>query len=281
MRRFLPIILVIVALGVLARMIMLNTSSGGGEEEPRLLVHFLDAGPSGCTLIRTPDGRTVLIDAGNSERSDHLISYLSNLEVSRIDMLVITSSHEARVGGLPALLEEVGVSRVLDAARGSGGSSYQQAIRVMEQRRIDRDALDDRRDLDISNCVEFEVLWPAVGASVSGDESLVLRLEYRDISFLLVGDMAAHSEARLLAEYHDLRSTVLRVPNPGDPLSASNEFLQIVRPEYAVIFTGDRPPVETMMERLNASGSKVFRTDRNGDIVISTDGRRVWTECAQ
>jgi len=281
MRRFLPIILVIVALGVLARMIMLAVGSGGDEKRPRLVVHFVDVGPGGCTVIRTPDGRTILIDAGSSERSDHLLSYLSDLEISRIDLLVITSSDEVRAGGLPMLLEEVGVSRVLDAARRPGGSAYQQAIRVMDERRIDRDALDEGRDLGISNCVQFKVLWPAVGARVSGDESVVLRLAYGEISFLLAGDMAARSEARLLAEYHDLRSTVLRVPNSGDPLSASNEFLQIVRPEYAVVFTEAGAFAETVMDRLIASGSKVFRTDENGDIVFSTDGLRVWTECAQ
>jgi competence protein ComEC len=267
-------------LGLVVRLITLGPRQASGE--PRLSVHFIDVGPGDCTLISTPDNRIVLIDAGNADRSDHLISYLARQGVPRIDLLVIAHSDEDHIGGLPAVLDRFGISEVLDAAGPSGSATYEQVISSIRQRRIEYKTTAEERKLNVSNCVDFEVIWPLEGGT--GDP-IVMRFGYRDIGFLLTGNLSPESEARLLAEYHDLRSTVLKVANHGDSGATSNEFLQIVKPEYAVISADaeseSAQPGEETLDRLSAAGSKVFRTDKNGDIVISTDGRRVWTECSE
>lgn len=280
MRRLLPIILLIVLLGLAAWYIALSRRQA--IEEPRLSVHFVDVGPGDCTLIRTPDNRVVLVDAGNADRSDHLIWYLSRQGVPRIDLLVIAHSDEDHVGGLPAVLDRFGVSEVLDAGGTSGSATYEQVIASIRQRRIDYKTVTEERRPSVSNGVEFEVIWPLKGGT--GDP-IVLRFSYKDIGFLLTGNLSPESEAQLLAEYHDLRSTVLKVASHGSNGTTSNEFLQIVKPEYAVISADPesesaQPDKETL-GRLSAAGAQVFRTDENGDVVISTDGRRVWTEYTQ
>ena len=288
MRRFLPIILVMVLLGLLVRLITLSPVSRRTSGEPRLYVHFIDVGQGDCTLICTPDNRKVLVDAGSADGSRHLIRYLARHGVQRIDLLVIAHSDEDHIGGLPGVLDRFGVSRIMDAVPEADGATYAQVISRIRDRRIDYRIAADFRQPNVSNCVDLEVLWPLRGpgsspGSSSTGEPVVMRFGYGDIGFLLTGNIASSSEGRLLAEYHDLRATVLKVANHGDSTTTSNEFLQIVKPEYAVVSAGDesesgRPDEETL-RRLSATGSKVFRTDKDGDIVISTDGCRVWTEC--
>ena len=280
MRRFLPIILLLVLLGLAACYIVLGPRRA--SDEPRLSVHFIDVGSGDCTLVRTPDERNVLIDAGSADRSDHLISHLSMQGVRRIDLLVIAHSDEDHIGGLPAVLDRFGISEVLDAAGSSSSATYEQSIAKIRQRRIEYKTVAEDRRPNVSNCVDFEVLWPL--QSGTGDP-IVIRFGYKDIGFLVVGNLLVDAEGRLLAEYHDLRSTVLRVANHGDAGTTSNEFLQIVKPEYAVISADaeseSAQPDQATLDRLSACGAKVFRTDTNGDVVISTDGRRVWTEVAE
>jgi len=280
MRRFLPIILLLALLSLAAWYIALGRRQA--SDEPRLSVHFIDMGPGDCTLVRTPDERNVLIDAGSADRSDHLISYLSMQGVRRIDLLVIAHSDEDHVGGLPAVLDRFGISEVLDAAGSSSSATYEQSIARIRQRRIEYKTVTEDRRPDVSNSVDFEVVWPL--QSGTGDP-IVIRFGYGDIGFLITGNLSSEAEGRLLAEYHDLRSTVLRVANHGDSGTTSNEFLQIVKPEYAVISADaeseSAQPDQATLDRLSACGAKVFRTDKNGDVVISTDGRRVWTEVAE
>lgn len=280
MRRILPIILLLALLGLAAYYIAPGPRHA--SDEPRLYVHFIDVGPGDCTLIHTPDERNVLIDAGSADRSDHLISYLERQGVDRIDLLVIAHSDEDHIGGLLAVLDRFGISEVLDAAGASSSATYEQVISSIRQRRIEyRTVAEDRRP-NVSNCVDFEVLWPLEGGM--GDP-IVMRFDYKDIGFLVTGNLSSEAEGRLLAEYHDLRSTVLRVASHGDSGTTSNEFLQIVKPEYAVISADaesqSAQPDQATLDRLSACGSKVFRTDTNGDVVISSDGRRVWMECVE
>ncbi len=285
MRRFLPIILVVVLLGLLVRLITLSPVSRHASDEPKLYVHFIDAGQGDCTLIHTPDDRNILVDSGSVDASDHVVSYLARHGVRRIDLLVIAHGDESSIGGLPRVLDRFGVSSVLDAAGPSAGQTHEQAVAAISERRIDYKRIDAARRLSVSNCVDIAVVWPLEREQNRLGEPMVVRFGYKDIGFLLAGDIEPTSEGYLLAEYHDLRSTVLRVANHGDSGTTSNEFLQIVKPEYAVISAGSqsdevRPDQETI-DRLTAAGSKVLRTDRDGDIVISTDGSRVWTRCAE
>jgi len=276
---------VVVLLGLLVRLITLSPVSRHASVEPRLCVHFIDVGPGGSTLIRTPDNRTILVDAGSADRADHLVSYLASQGVRRIDLLVIAHGDESHIGGMPKVLDRFGVSGVVDAAGISDSPAYEQVLSEIKDRRIDYRTVDEARRPNLSTSVDIEIVWPMSGRKTDIGEPIVMRVGYKDISFLLTGDLTPASEGFLLAEYHDLRSTVLKVPNHGNPGTTSNEFLQIVKPEYAVISADceseSAQPGEETLDRLSAAGAKVFRTDRNGDIVISTDGLRVWTECSE
>ena len=108
------------------------------------------------------------------------------------------------------------------------------------------------------------------------DRSLVLRLDWRGISLLLTGDLGAAGEAVLLARSLPLRATILKVGHHGSRYSSSEPFLDAIRPALAVVSVGPRNPFRhpapETLRRLQATGARVYRTDRDGAVVIETDG---------
>jgi len=111
------------------------------------------------------------------------------------------------------------------------------------------------------------------------NSSLVLRLQFRNISFLLPGDIGQEAEYRIMREGYSLKSDLLKVPHHGSATSSSPDFLERIKPAYAVLTVGERNighlPNPEVMRRYRLIGSKIFRTDRDGAITVITDGEQV------
>jgi competence protein ComEC len=137
--------------------------------------------------------------------------------------------------------------------------------------------------LDLGHGVSIEVLQPfetPLTGTVDdlNNNSVVLRLSYGRVSFLLTGDIAADAEAALLQSRGDLHATVLKLPHHGSDGSSTPAFLSAVRPAVAVVSAGDdnsfgHPSPTT---RLRLAGTPLLRTDLNGSVRFETDGRRLW-----
>lgn len=249
-----------------------------------LSIHFLDVGQGDCALIQTPDGRNVLVDAGDEAHGDEVVRYLTASGVNQIDLLVITHPHGDHIGGLPAVLENFGVSRVLDTGCPHGSQTYKAILATIQARKIDYRLARDLRKPSVCRNVTFEVLWPPPEYQPAGEEelndgSIVLRVEYGGIGVLLAGDIQNDAEGKLLASGQVPESAVLKVAHHGSESGTSNELLQVVKPAYAVISVGaDNSyghPSRSVLDRLAATGAQVYRTDEQGAITIITDGKTV------
>ena len=284
MKKLLPIIILAVLLGVVVSITFTPEFRTPALQEGQLRVHFLDVGQGDCILIQTADGRNVLIDAGDVDTADAVADYLLKNGVHRIDLLVITHPHSDHIGGLPRILERFGVSAVLDPGLPHGSQVYREVLSTIESRRIVYKRAAQGERMGVGSDLTMEVLWPPSDYAVYGDDmlndgSVVARVQFGDVSFLFAGDIQREAEGRLLASGQNLESTVLKVAHHGSDSSTSNEFLQVVKPAYAVISVGaDNEyghPARSTLRRLSAIGAKVFRTDEQGTVVFTTDGRTV------
>lgn len=282
MKRVLPIIILAVLLGVIVAITFSPELKTPALQVGQLRVHFLDVGQGDCILIQTADGRNVLIDAGDVDAADAVTDYLLTNGVHRIDLLVITHPHSDHIGGLPQVLEKFGVSEVLDAGLPHGSLAYKEVLSTIESRRIAYEKAVQGARVGVGR-LTMEVLWPPTGYEVGEDMlnngSVVTRVQFGDVSFLFTGDIEKEAEGLLLASGQDLESTVLKVAHHSSDSSTSNEFLQVVKPVYAVISVGANNeyghPAQSTVRRLSAIGAKVFRTDEHGTIVFTTDGRTI------
>ena len=258
-------------------------------------IHFIDVGQGDCILIRTVD-QTVLIDAGTDLSEDTLHSYLAAGGVSEIDLLVCTHPHEDHIGGADRILEAFDVKRILMPEVSVQTVTFEKLTEAINAEGAilehpvpgDSFALGD---------LQFTVLAPtdsqfffddslsdSIDDGDANDSGIVLRLDYGTTSFLFTGDAEESTEASMLESYPiwKLDCDVLKLGHHGSNTSTSEEFLQAVSPQWAVISCGAGNdyghPHREILNRLLDSGldeAAIKRTDRDGNILFITDGTTI------
>lgn len=246
-----------------------------------LSVTFLDVGQGDCIFIRSPDGRTALIDGGEDEAGPRVLAYLRKQGVNRLDLLILTHPHSDHAGGLTAVAREMAIGRVLDPGWTHTSEVYRRFLLVLQERKVPWHRARRGLAFTLGRDVTGTVLSPWPGEAEPEEMnrgSLVIRLKYGQQVLLLPGDLDQEGEGKLLATGDDLRATVLKVAHHGSGTSTGAAWLAAVRPRAAVIPVGRNNqfhhPHPDTLARLRAAKVKVYRTDLQGTIRWVTDGKR-------
>ena len=247
-----------------------------------LYVHYIDVGQGDSELVCC-NGEYMLIDAGEPDASDAVLEYLDALGIDRLDYLVCTHGHSDHCGGLDAVVESLEVETVFTSPYAGDSPSYE----------IFTDAVYDA-GLELTVPVlgesyrlgeaSFSFIGPLEDYDNLNDDSLVIRLEYGDTSFLFTGDMTSKAEKDLINDGADLRCDVLKVGHHGSSGSSCYQFLYEAQPGIGVIScekgNSYGHPHEETLSRLNDADVTVYRTDLEGSIVIFSDGMKVERKAA-
>lgn len=258
----------------------------------RLEVTVLDVGQGDSIFVAFPDGRTMLVDAGGLPGANYVRGMRAGLDIGEdvvspflwsrglkhIDAVVLTHAHEDHLGGLPAVLRNFHVGE-LWVGRDVDSAAYRNVLAEANARRIPVIHRERGEHFDWAG-VRVSVLWPATSEPVraaSNDDSVVLRLKDGDNSLLLTGDIERTVERSILVNGDELAANFLKVPHHGGRTSSTPAFLQAVHPTIAAISVGEANPYgdpsPDAVERILAEGTRLFRTDRDGAVTITTDGR--------
>jgi len=279
-----------VVAGVLLMLVLFWPWHGTGG---RMQVHFVDVGQGDSILVRFPGGKTMLVDTGGRPGEPDearvtgdavVVPYLHHLGINRLNALVITHPHEDHAGGVPAVLEKLKV----DAMVITDAPGYDDIIALAGNSRVPVYRAGAGQALRLDERVDVLVLAPGRGGAVDGlsanDGSLVLRLDYRDSSFLLTGDIEEHAQRLLLAGGADLQSDVFKVPHHGSRFYEPR-FYNEVAPDFAVIQVGENNrfghPAADAVEALMSSNARVLRTDRDGAVLFTTEGVNIKVQTAK
>jgi beta-lactamase superfamily II metal-dependent hydrolase len=256
-----------------------NSASIAVADTDELVVHFIDVGQGDSTLIVPPDGSTILVDTGSPVNGPLLINYLRMIAVNRINRMIFTHAHDDHIGGIFSVISSFKVDEFCD----NGFSNFKSSL-YGEYIKLVRGDLSKYRLLQAgevikSGDVEIAVLNPIMPPSGDlNDDSIVLKITFRDVSILLAGDIGVLGEKRLLNSGVDLKSNILKIGHHGDVNSGSDAFLDAVSPETVIISAGvDNKyavPDLALIKRLRKRHVRIYRTDQNGNIFFKTDGRR-------
>lgn len=257
---------------------------GGGD---RLTVSVLDVGQGDAILIGTPAGKHILVDGGASGQllAERLSEELPFWERT-IDLVALTHPQADHMNGLIDALQRYDVREVLTTAVDGQTAAYHVWRNEITHEAIPYHEAQPGEWIALGDGATLRVLGPgteALASSELNNASLVLKLTWRDASFLLTGDIEVSGEEALLRSLSadELRSTVLKVAHHGSKTSSSPAFLRAVQPAVAVVSVGvDNPyghPAAAVIDRLRGT-SLVFRTDERGTVRFSTDGERLWVE---
>ena len=277
-RALFPVAGLAVVLSLAAALLWLGVTS---PVQGRLTMTVLDVGQGEAVLIEGPDGNRVLVDAGPSEEAvAAALGRNMPFHDRRIDLVVISHPQADHFGGLPAVLERYDVGSVLAGPIEADSAAYRSMRDSVREAELPYREAAPGQTIDLGDGAGLLVLSAPARAGDPNEASVVLKLTMGRASFLLTGDIGETREAALVRSRADLRAVVYKVPHHGSRTSTSPEFLEAVGPLVDVISVGANNPFghpsEDVLARLD--GDAVFRTDRNGDVSVSTDGRRLWIE---
>ena len=249
-------------------------------EDSSFVVHFIDVGQADCALVAC-DGQYMLIDGGNAGDSDLVYTYLKEQDVAHLDYLVATHLHEDHIGGLSSAPYAATVGVALAPETTGTTKVYKNLVKSLATRDVELTIPEIGSEFQLGSA-RVRVLGPVKEYSDTNNTSLVLAVDYGQITILFTGDMEREAELDLVESGADLSAAVLKVGHHGSSSSTSYPFLREVMPQYAIISVGEGNsyghPNEESISRLSDAGTTIYRTDHNGTIIAYSDGTSVTFE---
>lgn len=275
-------------------------STGLHGKDAQLRVTFLDVGQGDAILVRTRE-KTVLIDAGSDvehSAEDIIIPFLDAAGIKKIDTAVITHAHRDHFGGFLTLVEAIPIGEFIystestivtpadpEATKGDD-VLYKRLFGLIRGKNIPLRKARMTDTFDWGSQVHVDILHadhphpvPAPGqpALTANDTSLVFKVTTGNVGYLITGDATALVEREMIKEKPGcFPCDVLKVGHHGSRTSSTNEFLDAVKPEYAVFSVGIsnsyNHPAPAVLQRFASRDIKILRTDQDGTVESATDG---------
>ncbi|SDX38141.1 Metal-dependent hydrolase, beta-lactamase superfamily II [Marininema mesophilum] len=273
-KRIVPLFLV--AMLVATVMVPFETQA----ESKKLIVRFIDVGQGDSALIQFPSGKTMLIDGGEKEEGSSLVKKLKKWKIKKIDILVATHPHPDHIGGLISVLSSISVNSVYAPKVSDNTDTYREFLKRVKSKRLTIKTAKANITLSVGKDATAKMIAP-VKAYINGrinDWSAVVKVTHGKNSFLFTGDAESKAESDMVNSKQPLTANVLKVAHHGAKSSSTTAFLNKAKPKYAIISVGKNSyghPDNGVLERLKKAGATVYRTDNKGDIIVSSDQKRV------
>lgn len=254
------------------------------KPEGTLEVHYIDVGQGDATLIKC-GSHAMLIDGGNNNKGTTVQLYLKKQGVESLDYVIGTHPDADHIGGLDVIVYKYNCDTVIMPDYEKDTKTYQELVDVIHDKnmKITYPVVGEQYALGEA---KFTIIAPnsnSYGGNAN-DYSVAILLEYGKNRFLFTGDAEEASETEMLSNGIELSADVYKVAHHGSRSASTQEFLNAVRPKYAVISCGEGNsyghPHAEVLNRLRSMGVEVFRTDEQGSIIASSDGENITWNCS-
>lgn len=240
-------------------------------------VHFIDVGQGDSTLV-TCGGHAMLIDAGDDTKGTAIQNYLKKQKVTKLDYLILTHPDADHIGGAPVIITKFDVSNVFVSNYEKDNQTYRKLIQSLDDKNINT-LTPKVNSIYTLGSAKITILAPGKEYDNPNDASIALLLKNGTRSFLFTGDAGEEAEKDILKTDIDISADVYKVGHHGSRYSTSKVFFEAVNPSYAVISCGEgnsygHPHAETL-NTFRTNGVLVYRTDEEGTIIASTDGKSI------
>ena len=257
-----------------------------------LMIACLDIGQGDCCVLKMPGGENFLIDGGSSNKKNtavyQILPYLKNQGIATLDGIFVSHTDKDHISGIKEILElcaqnltTVHVKNLILPDWNTTGEKYERLKMLARQSGIQIQTGREGKLLKTKE-VQIEILAPENGAdgSDTNEDGMVMEVHFGKFRGLFTGDIGAETEEKLLNSMEDV--DFLKVAHHGSKYSTCQKFLDVVRPEIAVIScsaknTYGHPSADTI-KRLEDGGAQVEYTMKSGAITVRTDGERIWLE---
>lgn len=252
---------------ILGGILLFILCGGGIYATADLQVRFLDVNEGDAVLVQD-EGKTILIDAGTSDSGNLTKEYLRSINVTSLDMVLITSPMEGRTGGLTNILNATPAREIIDGGWNITPGPYQDIINKSVEDQIPNRTVYAGDIIDLTPLTRIEILSPDTLSGDPAADVLIPYIIHGNISFLLMG-----TEQTVPVP---VQADIIRVADHGSRQGTDPGFIREVQPKLAIVSTGvgnpSGNPVSTTLNTLQTAGAEVLRTDIDGTITVTTDG---------
>jgi len=240
-------------------------------------VHFIDVGQGDAALI-TCGEEAMLIDAGDNSMGTTVQKYLMQQGIDKLKYVIATHPDADHIGGLDVIVYKFDCEIILMPDAEKDTESYQDVLAVMENQYYQK-TVPKVGDTYTLGSATFQIISPALTYAEANNNSIVIRLVHGDNSFLFTGDAEVQAQQEMAYGGYELQSDVIKIPHHGGSSSYQKWFYQEVKPAFAVISCGKDNayghPSKEVLEALKELGVSVYRTDEQGSIVATSDGKDI------
>lgn len=241
-----------------------------------LQIYYFDVGQADSTLIIN-NGHSILIDAGNNEDGEKLVTYIKEeLNITTIDYVVGTHPHEDHIGGLDDIINNFNIKEVYLPEAMTTTKTFEDVLDAIANKELSITVPTIGETFKLGEA-DFEVIYTGTGEKDLNEASIILRMIFGNKTYLFTGDTTEEVEETILNSNIDI--DVLKVAHHGSKYSSSEEFLNIATPEYAIISAGEgnsygHPEPETLT-RLKKHTNNIYITKDLGTILLTSDGKTI------
>ena len=279
MKKFNKIIILLVTLVIGVYYIYVSQNSYSiknvSNEITGIKVRFIDVGQADSILIETSNQK-MLIDAGNTEDGKKLVNYFKGLGINEFNYVIGTHAHEDHIGGMSDIINNFKVDRFLMPDVITTTKTFEDTLDALNSKSIkfETPSIGDTYSMDDAI---IKVLYVGTDEDNLNNDSIVLKMNYKNVKFLFMGDATTSVEKEIMND--DLKADILKVGHHGSNTSTSSDFLKKVKPSYAIVSVGLNNtynlPSSKIVERLKKQNISVYRTDESGTINVTSDGDNI------
>lgn len=260
---------------VIIFLVLVGNVNYAQADRPEMTVHFIDVGQGDSILIQTPSGKNVLVDGGPPKAAKGVVAFLEQHNVEKIDLLIATHPDIDHIGGLTHVLKSFKVDRIIDSGKIYTTKTYATYISQILKRQIPVEIAKQNDLIQIDPLLKFRILNAHTGSKNNNESSIVLRVSFKEIDFLLMSDVEEEQEIVLMEKYN-IQSEVLKIAHHGSSTSTTLGFLKEVNADIGILTYSKKNdyghPVDRVIENLHKTKTAIYSTAVFGNISISTDG---------
>ena len=239
--------------------------------------HFIDVGQGDCSLFLT-DSNAVVIDAGPKSEAEETTDYIREYTDS-LDYFILTHPDEDHIGGAIEIIGKLNVRNIIMSDASKDTQIFTKLLDAIEEKNITVIKAKPGSEYSAGD-IKLTVLAPIGEFDDYNDYSVVTRVRYGSTSVIVAGDAEKTSEKNMVESYgRALRSDILKLAHHGSSTSTGKEFFETVSPKYAIISCGKNNsyghPHEETLKLLDKYGVKYYRTDKEGSIIMTSDGKKI------